>query len=279
MSKYEYGFIGTGNMGAALSAALNSASLDAFPVALSNRTVEKAEALAGELNVSEDKKFVVTTNEDIAENAHFVMLGVKPQMFPDLIDNIKGILINRKNSVILVTMAAGIMMDTLSKMVGVDDIPIIRIMPNTPLSINQGVILASHNEYVTEEEMKFFVSSFSSAGKIHEMDESLIDAGSVVSGCGPAYAYMFIEAMAKAGEKLGLPSELSVSLAKETVRGAAALSESSEKSLDDLRIAVCSPGGSTIEGVKSFWENDLSGVVETALGAAYNRTLELGGKK
>ena len=278
MLKYEYGFIGTGNMGGALASALNSPTRDLFKVALSNRTKEKAENLAQTLNKGSDK-FVVTTNEDIAKNAHFILLGVKPQMYADVINNIKGILNNRDDSPILVSMAAGITMESVADMVGVSKISIIRIMPNTPLSIGQGVILACHNEFVSKEDMECFISHFSSAGKIHEMDESLIDAGSVVSGCGPAYAYMFIEAMAKAGENLGLSKELATLLAKETVRGAATLSEQSEKSLEELRINVCSPGGSTIEGVKSFNDSDLTGVVEKALKAAFDRTLQLGGKK
>ena len=231
---YRYGFIGTGNMGAALARALNKE----FSVALANRTADKAKVLANELG------FTATSNEDIAQNSAFVVLGVKPQMLPELCPTISDFL--EKNALengkkpIIVTMAAGVKMATLCEMLGCD-YPIIRIMPNTPVAIGEGVILASKNAFVTDKDFDEFIKDFSEAGSIHELPENLIDAGTVVSGCGPAYIYMYIEALAKAGESLGLDRETAVMLAKETAKGAASLSIESDKSLEDLRISVCSP--------------------------------------
>ncbi len=268
---YRYGFIGTGNMGAALARSLDKN----MSVALANRSADKAKALADELG------FVSTSNDDVAQNSDFVMLGVKPQMLPELCPTISDSL--KKNAdkngkkPVLITMAAGVKMATLCEMLG-DEYPIIRIMPNTPVAIGEGVILASKNEFVADEEFDTFIADFSKAGSIHELPENLIDAGTVVSGCGPAYIYMYIEALAKAGESLGLDYETSVMLAKETAKGAASLSIQSERSLEDLRISVCSPGGSTIEGVKSFMASDLDGVVKTALDCAYRRNKELAGE-
>lgn len=268
---YRYGFIGTGNMGAALARALDRS----MEVALTNRTADKAKALADELG------FVATSNEDVAENSYYVMLGVKPQMLPELCPAISETL--RKNAdkngkkPVIVTMAAGVKMQTLCGMLG-DDYPVIRIMPNTPVAIGEGVILASRNDSVSDADFDAFIADFSGAGSIHKLSENLIDAGTVVSGCGPAYIYMYIDALAKAGEALGLDYETAVALAQGTAKGAASLSMQSDQSLEDLRIAVCSPGGSTIEGVKSFWESDLDGVVKAALDSAYRRNKELAGE-
>ena len=268
---YRYGFIGTGNMGAALARALDKN----MRVALSNRNAAKAQALADKLG------FVATSNEDVAQNSELVMLGVKPQMLPELCPTIVDAL--KKNAEtsgkkpIVITMAAGVKMQTLCEMLG-DTYPVIRIMPNTPVAIGEGVILASKNELVADEEFDAFIEDFSGAGSVHKLPEDLIDAGTVVSGCGPAYIYMYMEALAKAGESLGLDCETAIMLAQETAKGAASLSIQSDKSLEELRISVCSPGGSTIEGVKSFVDSDLDGIVKKALDCAYKRNKELAGE-
>ena len=110
------------------------------------------------------------------------------------------------------------------------------------------------------------------------MKEKRIDAASVISGCGPAFMYMFLEAMTEAGYNLGLEREDARLYAEQTMLGAAKLAMSSEETLEALRVKVCSPGGSTIEGVKKFQALGLSDTVSEALGASYRRTLELGKK-
>ncbi len=257
---YKYGFIGAGNMGSALATALK---IDRAEIAISNRTEEKGKALADAIGV----KF--TTNDDIALNSKYVVLGVKPQVLPDLMPTLESALL-RNNSAILVTMAAGVKCNTLS-----EDRPVIRIMPNTPASIGEGVVLICRNDKVSDEDFETFINDFKDAGTIIKIDEDLIDAASVISGCGPAYIYMFMDALARAGEALGLDYQTATALAIATARGSASLARASSDSLEELRVKVCSPGGSTIEGVKSFQENDLDNVVKEALGAAYNRTKEL----
>jgi pyrroline-5-carboxylate reductase len=150
-----------------------------------------------------------------------------------------------------------------------------RILIVGGVAAGAGVILAAHNDLVSGDEFEQFLSDFSEAGLLVPMNEEQIDAASVISGCGPAYYYMFMDAMAKAGEQLGLSYETAATLAEATARGSAILAEGSSASLKDLRIAVCSPGGSTIEGVRSFQKDDLDECVRRALKAAYDRTLEL----
>ena len=156
--------------------------------------------------------------------------------------------------------------------------PVIRIMPNTPVAVGEGMILYTANEAVSDEKLEEFVSSLSLAGKTDRIEEKLIDAASVISGCGPAFMYMFLEAMASAGEQLGLDGKQARAYAEQTMIGAAALAASSDETLETLRVRVCSPGGSTIEGVKKFQALGLSETVSEALNASYRRTLELGKK-
>ena len=233
------------------------------------QATKKAQELAKVINAT------ASTNEDVARNSQYLMLGVKPQVLPSLIDEIREFV---SQETILVTMAAGIKMATLEQQLNKQDIKVIRIMPNTPVAIGEGVVLASKNANVSDDEFNKFIEDFKDAGMIVPVDENLIDAGSVVMGCGPAYIYMYIDALAKAGESLGLDYDLAAKLAKATTIGSAKLSSVSDESLESLRIKVCSPGGSTIEGVHVLEDQNLDKLVLDALTAAYKRTKELAGE-
>lgn len=270
--RYKYGFIGIGNMGSALARAV-SKKCSQSEIALANKTTVKAETLSDEIGGT------VTDNLSLCECSENILLCVKPQTLKSLMPTLKDALLDNAcrtgKKPVLITPAAGITTDTLLSLTGLSEWPVIRIMPNTPVSIGEGVILATKNDFVAKDDFDAFVSDFSAAGVIEILPEDLIDAASVISGCGPAYIYMYIEALAKAGEKLGLSRDAAESLAKATARGSASLSLASDESLETLRERVCSPGGSTIEGVKSFADSDLDNVVEKALFAAFNRTKEL----
>lgn len=262
-----YGFIGAGNMGSALVSALVQ-KRDPATVLVSDPDAAKVSALKAERHIAP------SDNETIARDSDFVVLAVKPQILPAVLPPLKEAFA-RNEDLTIVTMAAGTTMDTVLELAG-GEYPVIRIMPNTPVSVGAGVLLIVRNDKVSDDAFETFLEDFSEAGALVPLErEELIDAGMTISGCGPAYVYMYMDAMAKAGEKLGLDYETAATLAKATARGSALLSEVSDKSLEELRIAVCSPGGTTIEGVKSLWESDLDGVVERALQAAYDRSLEL----
>lgn len=262
-----YGFIGAGNMGSALVSALVERR-DPATVLVSDPSAGKLDALKAA------KGIVPSDNETIAGNADFVVLAVKPQVLPTVLPPLKEAFASNEGMTI-VTMAAGTKMETVLELAG-GEYPVIRIMPNTPVSVGAGVLLIVRNDKVSDEAFAAFQEDFAAAGALVPLEkEELIDVGMTISGCGPAYVYMYIDAMAKAGEKLGLDYETAATLAKATARGSALLSEVSDKSLEDLRIAVCSPGGTTIEGVESLWESDLDGVVEKALQAAFDRSVEL----
>lgn len=266
---YEYGFIGTGNMGSALSTGVVK-KVDPKKVAATDHSREKSKALADKLGI------VLTDSEDIARHSDYVVLAVKPQVLEDCLKPLQMALQENPNLVI-VTMAAGTKIDTVARYAG-KEFPIIRIMPNTPAAVGAGTILVTRNSKVSNERFQKFIDDFSAAGLIVPISEEKLEAAAVISGCGPAFVYMFMEAMAKAGEKLGIDAETSAKLAESTTRGSALLSELSDEDLETLRIRVCSPGGTTIEGVNSLFDSNFYGIVEKALPASYDRTLELLGE-
>lgn len=268
--EYKFGFIGTGNMGGALARAV-SEKIDPEEILLSNRTPQKAQALADELGC------VAGSNSEVAKSCRFIFLGVKPQGMAELAKEIAPVLGERSDRFVLITMAAGLSADKISELFG-GNIPVIRIMPNTPVAIGEGMILYTSNAAVTEAELCEFTDAIEYAGISDRTDEALIDAASVISGCGPAFMFMFVEAMEKAGISLGLSQEKARLYAAQTMLGAAGLVLSSNESPNELKIKVCSPGGTTIEGVRSFEASGLEKTVLDAVNASYKRTLELAGK-
>ncbi len=262
------GFIGAGNMGKAVALSVIK-KIPAKDIYISNRTPEKAKVFCKENNC------VFSDNKTIAENCYFIFLGVKPQMMSDMLLEIKDVLNKRTDRFILVSMAAGLTTEKISKMAG-GDYPVIRIMPNTPVSTGEGVVLICKNEFVTDEELDIFSNLISESGKTDYLPEELFDAGSAVSGCGPAFVYMFMDALAKGGEAAGLSYDKALLYAEQTLLGAAKLALSSKEAPDSLREKVCSPGGSTIEGVKSLWADDFEKTVMKAIEKSYMRTKELG---
>ena len=267
---FEFGFIGVGNMGGALAQAVCK-KIGGENVCVSDYSAEKAQVFA------ENYGCRAVDNETVVSKARFIFLGVKPQVLASVAETLRPFLQARNGDCVLVTMAAGISIASLEDMLGMH-VPIIRIMPNTPVAVGEGMILYTANDSVSQADLECFISALSLAGKTDAIEETLIDAASVISGCGPAFMYMFLEAMVSAGEKLGLDGAQARTYAQQTMIGAATLAASSPETLEALRVKVCSPGGSTIEGVKKFQTLGLSDTVEQALGASYRRTLELGKK-
>ena len=264
----EMGFIGVGNMGAALAQAA-AKKLPGGSLLLANRTAEKAQALAALLGCG------IGDNDAVAARCRFILLGVKPQMMASVLAGIAPVLRARTEPFVLVTMAAGLTTARIREMAG-GDYPVIRIMPNTPCRIGRGVVLCCRSAQVTDADYGSFRSYLSAAGTLVDLAEGQIDAGSAISGCGPAYVDTFIEAMADAGVACGLPRAEALRLAAATVSGSAALVEESGMHPAQLRDAVCSPGGSTIAGVIQLENSGFRAAVCSCIEAAYERTKELG---
>jgi len=171
-------------------------------------------------------------------------------------------------------MAAGLTIARIRELAG-GNYPVIRIMPNTPASIGEGMILYACSDDVTKTEEKVFLEAMSGAGRLSSLPESQMDAGSAVSGCGPAFVDLFLEALADGGVACGLPRAQAMEYAAQMVLGSAKLVLESGKHPGELKDAVCSPGGTTIQGVRTLEEAGFRGAVMDAVIAAYERTLEL----
>ena len=263
-----YGFIGTGNMGGALARAAAKTVEVRSCIYLANRTPEKAARLADEIGAS------VTDNQTIARECDYILLGVKPQMMAGMLSEIAPVLRQRTTPFVLLSMAAGLTIARIREMAG-GDYPVIRIMPNTPASVGEGMIQYCSSN-VTAEEEEAFLRIMTPAGRLDAVPESLIDAASCVSGCGPAWVYQFIEALADGGVACGLPRAKAQEYAAQMVLGSAKLVLESGKHPGELKDAVCSPGGSTIQGVRVLEEHGLRGAVMDAVIASYNKTKEMG---
>ncbi len=263
----KIGFIGCGNMGGALvSAAAKVVSGE--DIYLCDTFAEKAEELAKKYGAN------VAELENVARNCDYIFLGVKPQGFETLFATISSVLKSRKDNFVLISMAAGVSISAVEKMADCN-CSVIRIMPNTPVSVGEGMILYSPNNSVSEEQLSFFENLLSMAGKLDMLPEDKIDAASALSGCGPAFVYMFAEALSDGAVECGLPRDKAMLYAAQTLLGAAKLLEESGKHPGVLKDAVCSPGGTTIAGVHALEDGAFRASAMNAVKKAYERTLEL----
>ena len=267
---YTFGFIGCGNMGGALAAAA-AKTLPAGEIILADQSAARAKALAAKLGAASG------TNETAAQNSRYLFLGVKPQMMAEMLAGIAPVLRARGDRFVLVSMAAGLPIARIQEMAGYA-YPVIRIMPNTPVSVGAGMLLYTASADVTDQEKDGFTAAMAGAGVLDELSEHLIDAGSSVSGCGPAFADLFIEALADGGVECGLPRDKALLYAAQMALGSAKLILDSGEHPGVLKDRVCSPGGSTIAGVHALEDGAFRATVMDAVAAAYDKTLELGKK-
>ena len=260
----KYGFIGCGNMGGALAKALAKSTTDIL-IADKNEAVKDFAAQLG-------AKFGTV---DQAAACEYVFLAVKPQMVEAVLAPLQGIFADRKP--VLISMAAGLSVAQIQAFAG-NDLPIIRIMPNTPCAVGKGMISYCYNTLVTEEMIATFLADMEGAGRFEQLPENLMEAATAVAGCGPAFMYMFIEAMADGAVVCGLPRDKAIAYAAATMEGAARMVLETGIHPGALKDAVCSPGGSTIVGVKTLEENGFRGAVMDCVKAAYEKSVELGKK-
>lgn len=262
---YRLGFIGVGNMGGALAKA---ASRSTKQIVLCDTDAAKAAELSRQLDCEfADSRFV-------AAESMYVFLGVKPQMMAEMLGEISKVL-EKRTDVILVSMAAGLSISTIRRMAG-GDYKVIRIMPNMAASVGEGEILYTTSENISKTEIGVFLNLMKNAGQFTGIHEEQMDAGCAVSGCGPAFVFKFIRGLAQGGVDAGLDPETALSLAVQTVKGSAELLANSHRSIDKLIDSICSPGGSTIEGVKSLDSAGMEQSIKDAVDAAYRRNIELG---
>ena len=264
--RFTAGFIGCGNMGGALAAvAAKAAGKDM--IAVCDTDASKTAAHAAQYGTAP------AGLAELAADSGYVFLGVKPQVMSAVLAELKELL-PAEDLPVIVTMAAGIGIASVAKGLGGEGPRIIRIMPNMPCRIGEGMVLYACGEGVTEEEKAGFLRLLDGAGRFAELPERLIDAGCALSGSGPAYAFIFIEALADAGVECGLPRETAQTLAAQTLLGSAAsvLEYGNPAAQKD---AVCSPGGTTVAGVHALEDRGFRSAVMAAVAAGYRRALEL----
>ncbi len=258
----KYGFIGCGNMGGAIAQSLRRQTKE---ILVSDRS-GRARVLAQSLNITYG-----TAAEAAACDR--VFLAVKPQTMAEALLPLQGILAEKKP--LLITMAAGLTMERIEKMAGTS-LPVIRIMPNTPVSVGKGTVLYCCNAQVSPALLDSFLADMAPCGQLEAVAEGLFDAAGTVSGCGPAYCYMFLEAMADGAVACGVPRAQALQFAAATMAGAAEMVLQTGQHPEVLKDAVCSPGGSTIAGVRKLEEKGMRSAVSECIVAACNRNRELG---
>lgn len=262
----QVGIIGTGTMGSAVAKAI-MASGNAEKLYLANRTQAKAQTLARGLGCDPAE------NLEIARTCQLIFLGVKPQMMGEMLAQLTPVLVQRQERFVLASMAAGLSCETIRTMAGVA-CPVIRLMPNTPIAIGSGVVQYCGLD-TTQEELDAFAALMKPAGLVDQLDETLIDAASALSGCGPAFAYLFLEALADGAVSCGLPRAKAMAYAAQMLEGAAKLARTSGQHPGVLKDAVCSPGGTTIQGVRALEEGGFRSAAMNAVIAAYEKTRAL----
>ena len=262
------GFIGTGNMGGTLARAADKGAPEGAVLLLADYFPEKAAELAGELTHARP-----ATNEEIARTCDLIFLGVKPQMMAGMMAGLAPILAGRTDRFVLASMAAGVPTARIRELAGVD-CPVIRLMPNTPAAVGGGVVLYCGLD-AAQEELDAFAALLAPAGLVDPLPEHLIDAGMAVSGCGPAYVYLFIEALADGGVACGLPRDKAMAYAAQMVEGSARMVLDSGKHPGALKDAVCSPGGTTIQGVRTLEQRGFRAAAMDSVIAAFEKTLTL----
>lgn len=262
------GFIGCGNMGGALATAVRKGNCD-ITILLADNDTQKRDSLCETLQAS------AATAEQIATECDVFFLGVKPQGMKSLLEQIGCVLTKRNPAPLIITMAAGLTTNTITDLIGTV-LPVVRIMPNTPVQLGCGMIEVCRNQTATDEQIDLALDLLKEAGKLDVIPEDLIDAASALSGSGPAFAYYFAEQLMAGAKQCGIPDEKLVAYTAQTLLGAAQMMLKGDKTPEELRIAVCSPGGSTLAGLTAMQTEAFDTAVQDTVKRAFARSKELG---
>ncbi|MGI6204880.1 MAG: pyrroline-5-carboxylate reductase [Anaerovoracaceae bacterium] len=263
----KIGFIGTGNMGGAIMrgygkhAAENGDELYGF-----NRTRSKLEAVCADSGAEP-----LGSIGEVVSTCDIIVLSMEPKQIRENIDEVTA---NYSPEKLITSIAAGITIDWLEQHFGRDAM-IVRVMPNMPIKVGEGMASLSRNNKVTDRMFTKVLDIFEAAGHAEETDEDIIDTICAVSGSSPAYTYMYIDALARSGEKNGMDYDQAVRFAAQAVLGAAKVVLESDESPHDLAMSVCTEGGSTIEGYKVLKENGFEKNIEEGLQAAVDKNISM----
>ncbi|MGN4446842.1 pyrroline-5-carboxylate reductase [Bacillus cereus group sp. MYBK79-1] len=266
----QIGFIGCGNMGMAIIGGM-----------LNKKVVSANHVICSDLNTTNlkhaNEKYGLTTtidNNEVAKNADILILSIKPDLYPSVINEIKEVI---KNDVIVVTIAAGKSIKSTEEVFD-KKLKVVRVMPNTPALVGEGMSALCPNEMVTEQDLEDVLNIFNSFGQTEIVSEKLMDVVTSVSGSSPAYVYMIIEAMADAAVLDGMPRNQAYKFAAQAVLGSAKMVLETGIHPGALKDMVCSPGGTTIEAVATLEEKGLRTAIISAMQRCTQKSIELSGQ-
>ncbi len=279
----KIGFIGLGNMARAIiGGILKDRIIPAVDIVGSDKSADMRNKASKDFGIT-----VCETNTEVVGESDILFFAVKPQFMPDVFEEISGKI---KKKTVIVSIVAGKTIEYLeqglsdkqkkssakkSEAVSGSDLKIIRTMPNTPALVGEGCTGVCPNGNVTEKELKSALKILSSFGKAYVVPERLMDTVGAVSGSSPAYVFMFIEAMADGAVAGGMPRAQAYEFAAQAVLGSAKLVLESGKHPGELKDMVCSPGGTTIEGVKVLEECGFRGAIMDCMDAVIEKTKRL----
>lgn len=265
------GFIGSGNMAAAIVQGITDAALYAGEdVYLSDTRAESAEALAGRTGAQ-----VAADSADLIAHSQIVVLAVKPQVLPGVLSELRAAFESARP--LVVSIAAGLTLETLGSLLP-EGLPIVRVMPNVNAQIGAGVAAVAGNAHATEADVARVREVFAAVGVAIELAEKDFAAYTAVAGSSPAFTFAFIDALARGAVKNGLPKQLAVRVAAQAVAGSAqlVLARLGEQSPADLVDIVSSPGGTTVAGTVAMEDAGFSAAVVRGVQATVDRDRELG---
>ncbi|MFC4651312.1 pyrroline-5-carboxylate reductase [Lactococcus nasutitermitis] len=258
------GFIGVGKMATAIISGLDKQKFD---ILISGRDFEKTKGEASELSVT-----AVNAHKELVEKSDVIVLAIKPQVLPTILSEIAPVLTPEKT---LLSIAAGFTLSDLKHLTKAESIPIIRVMPNINAQIQKSTSAIVRNEYVTDDIYEFAKTIFASVGTVHEIAEKDFSAFTALAGSSPAYIYMFIDALARAGVLHGIPKATATKIVAETVAASADMVLTSDENPWSLVDKVSSPGGTTVAGVVSLEQNRFVGTVIDAITATIDKEKKL----
>jgi len=266
----KIGFIGCGNMAEALiRGILEKGLFEKADITCFDISESRLKYVSGTFGVNLAKK-----NNEVVFNSDIVFLATKPPQVLGVINDIAGSI---KSEKLLISIAAGVSIDFIQSRL--TKVPVIRVMPNTPALVLSGMSALSAGEFAKGEHIEAALKVFGGVGEAIEVDEGMIDAVTALSGSGPAYVFLIIEAMADGGVRAGLPRDIAQKLAAQTVFGAAKMVIETKKHPGELKDMVTSPGGTTIEGLSVLEDNGVRGAIIEAVEAAFLKAKELSGKE
>lgn len=264
----KLGFIGAGNMGSAIiKGILEKGCVQPNEIYISRKHPQLS------CDMAQIGVHIMPDNKSLAEAVECVVLAVKPVYIPQVLNEVYDVLKGK----FVISIAAGYTYDMLREKLP-ESTRFIRVMPNTPLAVGEGMSLISALYTCTEEEFAFTKSIFESAGKVAVVEDHIYTPANGISGCGPAFVYAFIEAMADGGVRYGVPRALAYELAAQTLIGAAKMVLETGEHPGKLKDAVCSPGGTTIEGIYALEKGGMRAAVMDAIGATVEKNNRLSGK-